>query len=111
MAQVTLETLYTLWKNVSDWVTGVANFSPKVTVVLPTKNAKEPFSGSQDTTHTFSTPMTGFCISNDGDQDLTFTIGTDTFTVKAGEVFSEDFEEFTEVTITTTVPFRAYGRG
>jgi hypothetical protein len=82
---------------------------------LPTQltgsNAKQPFSGSTTVTHTFTSPMKGFIISNDGAADLTFTIGTDTYTVKAGEVFEEGFDAFTQVMVTTTVPFRAYGRG
>lgn len=108
--QITLETMYTAWKTVADWVTGITNFTPKVMVVTP-KNAKEPFEGTADVVHTFATPMNGFCITNDGDTELTFTIGTDTFKVKPGEVFSEDFEPFTEVSIQTTTAFRAYGRG
>lgn len=73
--------------------------------------AKEPFSGSNNITYTFSTTMLGFAISNDGAADLAFKIGTDTFTVKSGEMFSEMFSPFTQVVITTTVPFRAYGLG
>jgi hypothetical protein len=73
--------------------------------------AKEPFSGTSNFTKTFSKPMNGIVISNDGASDLTITIGTDIFTVKAGEVFSEMFEPFTQVIVTTTVPYRAYGLG
>lgn len=73
-------------------------------------NASEPFNGSSDTTHTFTKPMNSFVISNDGTNDLAFTIGTDTYTVKGGEVFDERFASFTQVTISSTVPFRAYGR-
>ena len=73
--------------------------------------AKEPFSGTTNFTKTFSKPMNGIVISNDGASDLTIAIGTDTYTVKAGEVFSEMFEPFTQVTVTTTVPYRAYGLG
>lgn len=71
--------------------------------------AKEPFSGSANVTHTFTQPMNGFVISNDGTADLTFTIGTDTYTVKQGEVFKERFTSFTQVIITTTMAYRAYG--
>lgn len=76
----------------------------------PTYYAKEPFSGSANTIKTFTSAMNGFVISNDGAADLTFTIGTDTYTVKAGEVFEDLFESFTEVTINSTVAFRAYGK-
>lgn len=72
--------------------------------------AKEPFSGTTNTTHIFTEPMYGFTISNDGDYDLTFTINSYSFRVKPGEVFSEFFDPFTEVSVTTTSPFRAYGR-
>lgn len=114
MAQITLGQMYNAWETVSNWVKGLGGHTPKVAIVPPTKNAREPFSGSETVTHTFTTPMTGFCITHDGaetDPDLTFTIGNDTFTVKPGEVFSEDFDEFIEVTITTSSPYRAYGRG
>ena len=79
-------------------------------VTLSGSNAAEPFSGSSNTTKTFSKTMNGFVIVNDGLSDLTFTIGTDTYTVKPGECFDDRFEPFTEVTITTTVAFRAFGR-
>lgn len=79
-------------------------------VQLTGSNAKEPFSGTANITKMFTKQMKGFVISNDGASDITFTIGTDTYTVKAGEVFGESFDAFTQVTITTTVPYRAYGR-
>jgi len=71
--------------------------------------AKEPFSGSASKEHTFTQPMNGFSISNDGLSSLTFTIGTDTYTVLAGEVLSLLFSPFTVVTVTTTVAYRAWG--
>lgn len=74
-------------------------------------NAREPFSGNTLTTHTFSRAMNGFVISNDSNADLTFTIDGDTFTVKAGEVFSEKFAPFTAVEIAAAGEFRAYGLG
>jgi hypothetical protein len=80
-------------------------------VSLAGRNAREPFSGTTNMTKNFSKSMNGFCISNDGGSDLTFRIGGDTFTVKANEVFTESFAPFTNVTVTTTVPFRAYGLG
>ncbi|MFA6911123.1 MAG: hypothetical protein WCQ59_08375 [Candidatus Cloacimonadaceae bacterium] len=79
------------------------------TVQLSGSKATEPFSGSANTTKTFSQTMNGFVIINDGAADLTFTIGTDSFTVKPSECFKESFNAFTEVTITTTGAFRAYG--
>lgn len=80
-------------------------------MVLTGSNAKEPFNGTTNISKTFTQSMRGFVITNDGASDLTFTIGTTTFIVKAGEVFQEYFAPFTQVTITTTVPYRAYGRG
>jgi len=71
--------------------------------------AKEPFSGSVNKEHTFTQPMNGFSISNDGLSSLTFTIGTDTYTVLAGEVLSLLFSPFNVVTVTTTVAYRAWG--
>lgn len=75
--------------------------------------AKEPFSGNSNTTKTFTRSMESFVISHDGnvgDPDITFTINGDTFTIKQGEIFDEMIEPFQMVTVTTTVPFRAYGR-
>ena len=78
-------------------------------VVVVGSLAKEPFSGSSNKEHTFTQPMNGFSISNDGLSSLTFTIGTDTYTVLAGEVLSLLFSPFTQVTVTTTVAYRAWG--
>jgi len=72
--------------------------------------ASKPFSGNVTVTHVFPNLMNGFCISNDdATADLTFTIGTDTFTVKAKETFHDYFEPFTTVVITTAIAYRAYG--
>jgi hypothetical protein len=87
------------------------NSNGAANVTLAGKNAREPFFGIANMTKNFSKPMNGFVIANDGGSDLTFTIGPDTFTVKANEVFTESFAPFTSVTVTTTVPFRAYGLG
>lgn len=73
-------------------------------------SAVEPFGASANTTHNFASPVRGFNIVNDGNADLTFTINGATFTVKQGEMFSEIFQPYTSVTVTTTVAFRAYGR-
>ncbi|MEW9697958.1 hypothetical protein [Paenibacillus sp. SI8] len=88
-----------------------SNLNPYDEVVLSGGNAKEPFNGSTTTTKTFTKAMNGLVISNDGASDLTFTIGADTYTVRAGEVFDDRFDPFTQVTVTTSVAFRAYGRG
>lgn len=81
---------------------------------LVNRRAKEPFGGSATMTKTFSSTMNGFVISNDGPSDgasLSFTVNGYTFTVAPGEVFDDSLEPFTNVQITTTVAFRAYGRG
>lgn len=72
--------------------------------------AKYPFSGSADVTQPFPEEMKGIVISNDGDTDLTLEINNDVYIIKGGEVFEEYFEPFTEAIVTTTAPFRAYGR-
>lgn len=73
---------------------------------------KESFSGSTNETKVFDETMYGFAISNDGATEITFTIGGETFTVKAGEVFEEHFPAFTEVIITANgEPYRAYVKG
>ncbi len=78
--------------------------------------AKEPFDETdlESDDYTFASTMRGFVISNDHASDaLTFTIGADIYTVEAGEVFSEEFADFTVVTVTSagTLDFRAYGLG
>ncbi|MET3288376.1 hypothetical protein EDM56_04345 [Brevibacillus fluminis] len=80
-------------------------------VQIKGKAAKEPFSGNTDTTYTFSTAMHEFVIINDGNSELTVGLNGFLFTVKAGELFDEQFEPFSEVTVKTTSPFRAYARG
>lgn len=78
--------------------------------VLPL-TAQQPFYGSVSVEHTFSKQMQGFCIINDGNADLTFTINEETYTVKSKETFNEYFKPFTTVNIVTTGAFRAYGLG
>lgn len=85
---------------------GASNPVPiTVTGSLP----KEPFSGSTNALHTFTQAMNGFHIENKGISDLTFTIGTDTYTVSGGQVWEYPMSVFMEVTITTTVPYMAWG--
>jgi hypothetical protein len=74
-------------------------------------NAQEPFSGEQNTTHTFEQPQNGIVVSNDGASSIFVKVNKYVFEVKAGEVFQETFYPFTEVQITSSgVPFRAYGK-
>lgn len=95
----------------SPWKTPVSDLDVLKAIQRLSKSAKEPFSGSEDTTHVFSQTMEGFVIANDGIEQLTFTISDETYTVYKGEVFEEYFQPFDTVTVNTTVPFRAYGKG
>lgn len=69
---------------------------------------KEYFEGNTNITKSFSEDMDGLTISNDGATDMTVVINEITIPVKAGEVFDETFEPFTEVTINTSGSYRAY---
>lgn len=65
------------------------------------------FSGNSNTTYTCPKSCNAFSIKNDGSSNLSFTINGITITVKPNEEFSDSFEWFSEVTVTTTVAFRA----
>ena len=91
----------------------VDELSAKIDAVLK-RNAKEPFSGSVSMIKTFSSEMSGFVISNDAPvngANLSFTVNGYTFIVGPGEVWEDYLDPFTAVTITSTAPFRGYGRG
>ncbi len=118
MANISLGQLYTVWKNVSDWVTGTSSSKPAVVATidnLPTNQnvsmsgriIKDSFSGSTTITKTYQTSVQGFSIINDGATDITFTINNLSFTVMSGEDFNGVFDPFTTVTINTTSPYRA----
>lgn len=68
---------------------------------------KDVFSGATNVTKTFSTPMRAFEISNDGTENLTYTINGLTMEVKVDEIDSNHFEAFTQVTVNATSTFRA----
>lgn len=68
---------------------------------------KDRIYGSANVTKTYTTPMSGFEISNDGVSTISYTINGMTFDVKAGEIDSAQFDPFTSVTITATVAYRA----
>lgn len=69
---------------------------------------KDYFEGSSNITKTYTDSMVGFDISNDHTTTgLTFTINDLTIPVKASETYSANFEPFTSLTITTSVPYRA----
>ena len=51
--------------------------------------------------------LDAFEIMNDGSADLTFTIQGNSFTVKSGETFYNEFNNFDSFSITATEPWRA----
>ncbi|MBB6446450.1 hypothetical protein [Bacillus benzoevorans] len=67
----------------------------------------DAWSGSANATKTFTKQCFGFALKNDGAGDVVVTIGTLTFTIKAGESFNGNFEPFSEITIATTSAYRA----
>ena len=69
--------------------------------------AMEAWSGSSNYTKTFADNRYGFSIMNDGAADLTFTINSQTRTVKPGEAYNALFDPFTSVTINATGAYRA----
>lgn len=69
--------------------------------------AMESWQGSANISKTFTSARYGFSVVNDGTTDLTFTINTQTRTVKPGESYHALFEPFTSVTITATSAYRA----
>lgn len=71
---------------------------------------KDAFNGNTTITKTYTTEMFGFAVVNDGDDDLTFTIGSFTILVKPHETFDDLFESFSSVTINATSEFRAVVR-
>lgn len=79
--------------------------------VITGGHARAPFSGSSSITRSFTSPMQGLVLSNDGNADLSFIIGADTYTVRAGEVFQATFDPFSQVSINANVPFRGYVLG
>ena len=87
------------------------NADGSIPVQLTGRIVKDYFSGNSTTTRSGFGTGKGFSITNDGNADLTFTIGSITITVKPGEVFDGEFADFTSVTVTTTVAFRAIVRG
>lgn len=81
---------------------------------------KEAFESNTDMNKTFTQTMRGFGIVNDADlsnlpedPDIVFSIPEIdlTFTVKPGEIFDNRLDPFVTVEITSSVPFRAWGRG
>lgn len=71
--------------------------------------AKEPFSGSANQTVTFNDRKYGLYLSNDGASDVTVTVNSEVFTVKAGKEFREYFDPFITATITGTTAYHGHG--
>ena len=71
---------------------------------------KDAFSGSSDTTKNYQSNMYGFAIVNDGNNELTVTIGSIVLTVKPSEGFDDLFDPFTSVKVAGSSAFRAVVR-
>jgi chitodextrinase len=94
-------------------VTATSTFDANVSGIksgssLPIYSVKDYFSGSANTTRSFSGSVYGIVISNDGLSSLTYTVNGLILTVKAGDVVERYFDALTEVTINSTVAYRAY---
>jgi hypothetical protein len=94
----------------TDWNSVKSQVGQFVTSVQTVGIAEEPFTSSASMTKTFSKPMSGLVLFNSGTADLTFTIAGQTYKVKKTEKFSDNFAAFTQVNITATSSFYAYGR-
>lgn len=75
---------------------------------LPVYSVKDYFSGSTNTTRSFSGSVYGIIISNDGLSALTYTVNGLSLKVEAGDVVERYFDALTEVTINSAVSYRAY---
>lgn len=99
--QITVNATSTFDANVSTLKSGSPN---------PEFSIKDVFSSSANLTRQYSNSVYGFVISNDGASALTYTINGITMTVEAGEVSERYFDAFTKVSISSTVPYRAYAK-
>ena len=71
---------------------------------------KDVFSHNKSVTKTYTTPMSGFGIVNDGVADLTFIINGIEIVVKQNEAWDDLFDPFTSVIINATDAYRAVVR-
>jgi hypothetical protein len=101
-SQVIISATSTFNANVSGLKSGSSN---------PTYSVKDFFSGSTNTTRSFSGPVYGIIISNDGISALTYNVNGIILTVESGDVVERNFDALTQVIITSTVAFRAYVKG
>ncbi|AXN39844.1 hypothetical protein [Peribacillus butanolivorans] len=74
------------------------------------KRARDFFSGTGNMTKKLVEECEELVIVNDGTEDLTFTAGYTTWTLKPGEVFDERITGFESIAITATGAYRGYVR-
>lgn len=77
-------------------------FSPAETELI----AADYFEGTANITKNYNNSMRGISITNDGLENLTFTINDITRTVYAGEVYNGKLDPFTQVIVTATDKYR-----
>jgi hypothetical protein len=68
---------------------------------------EEYWEGTSDITKTFSKPMSGVSIANDGLQELKFTINGQERTLYPGEPYNGNLKPFTQIIIKATDKYRA----
>ncbi|SEC07154.1 chitobiase/beta-hexosaminidase C-terminal domain-containing protein [Paenibacillus sp. GP183] len=92
----------TFTANVSALKTGSSN--PQYTV-------KDYFSGSSNVTRQYSGNVYGLVVSNDdATNSLTYTVNGITLTLPAGDVLERNFNSFTQFSINSSTPYRAYAK-
>jgi hypothetical protein len=80
-----------------------------VSRIKPSGNVVAYQTGSVNAVYTYSGNGDGWAsltIINDGVAALTFTVNGMTITVNANESFTDDFVDFTTITVTTSVAYR-----
>lgn len=93
----TVTTSSTFTANVSALKVGSAN---------PLYSIKDYRSGSSTQTFTLPSSRQGLAVSNDGTSTLSYVVNGITVIVDAGEVVEKLFDSFTQVAVTSTVPYR-----
>lgn len=72
----------------------------------PLYSVKDSFSGTVGKARTLTGSCYGAIVSNDGDSSLSYTINGLTMSVSAGAVVEKSFNGFTQISVTSTVPYR-----